>query len=127
MDSLARGQRRSLPTRRGGYTQSVHIGGQHVYLRTGEYEDGGLGEVYLDVNKTGSSLRAMINALAISISLGLQHGTPLESYVKIFKDFAFVPNGPVQGDPRFQEAKSILDYLVRELESTYLGEKNAQA
>lgn len=120
-ETLVRGQRHSLPTRRQGYTQKVRVGGQSVYLRTGEYEDGTLGEIFLDCSRTGSSMRAMINALAISVSLGLQYGAPLEAYVEIFKDFTFLPNGSVQGDPRFAEAKSILDYLVRELEFTYLG------
>lgn len=126
MEQLARGQRRSLPTRRLGYTQKIRVSDQPIYIRTGEYEDGSLGEIFLDVNLTGSSMRAMINALAISMSLGLQYGAPLEAYVKVFKDFSFIPNGPVQGDERFEETASILDYLVRELEATYLRKKDGQ-
>ena len=124
---LERGKRRSLPTRRSGYTQKARCGGQPIYIHTGEYEDGTLGEVFLDCSRTGSSMRAMINALAISVSLGLQYGAPLESYVKVFKDFAFLPGGIVQGDSRFDEATSILDYVFRELEYTYLGKKDATA
>lgn len=126
-EELARGQRRSLPTRRAGYNQKIKIGGQTVHLRTGEYEDGSLGEVFLDCHKTGSSLRALLDSLAKVISVGLQYGVPLQAYVKLFKGYEFLPSGKVMGDPRFTEAASILDYLVRELESTYLGEKDARA
>lgn len=121
MTELARGQRRPLPTRRAGYNQKIRIGGTVFHLRTGEFEDGTLGEIFIDTHKAGSSMRAMINALAISVSLGLQHGTPLQAYIKAFKDFGFIPSGPTEGDPRFTDVASILDYVARELESTYLS------
>ena len=118
---MERGQREQLPTRRAGYNQKIRIGGMVFHLRTGEFQDGRLGEIFLDCSRAGSSMRAMINALAISVSLGLQHGTPLQVYIKAFKNFGFIPSGPAEGDPRFTEVASILDYVARELESTYLS------
>lgn len=119
--TLARGQRRKMPDRRLGYNQKIKLDGRTIHLRTSEYEDGTLGEIWLDMAKTGSFARAMLNAFAIAISKSLQHGVPLEMWVKTYKDFNFPPNGPLTGDVRFQEAKSILDYVFRELESTYLS------
>jgi ribonucleoside-diphosphate reductase alpha chain len=113
-------KRKELPERRAGYTQKIRVGGQKIYLHTGEYEDGSLGEIFLDVHKTGTALRSMFNAFALLFSLALQHGCPLEELVNAFKNFKFEPCGPVQGDPRIKEASSLLDYVVRELELTYL-------
>ncbi len=113
-------EREELPDRRAGYTQHVHIGGHGVFLRTGEYPDGRIGEIFIDVAKTGAALRALLNAFAISVSLGLQHGTPLEEYVHAFKNFRFDPSGSVEGDARVPEASSLLDYIFRELEQSYV-------
>ena len=113
-------QRKQLPTRRGGYNQKLKVGGQTVYLRTGEYEDGTLGEIFLDVSRTGTVARALFGALAIVVSRALQYGVPLQEFVKSFKDFNFQPNGEVEGDPRILSATSILDCVFRELELTYL-------
>ncbi len=121
---MERGERELLPTRRAGYNQKVRLGGQVFHIRTGEYPDGRLGEVFLDCSKAGSSIRAMINAVAISLSLGLQYGVPLDKFVEIFKEFKFTPCGSISGDPRIPEADSILDYLVRELEMTYLSDES---
>jgi ribonucleoside-diphosphate reductase alpha chain len=116
----SRGERKKLPSRRGGYNQKVRIGGTVFYVRTGEYEDGTLGEIFLDCAKAGSSLRAMMNAMAMLFSMSLQYGVPLQALVKLLKNFSFLPSGHVDGDPRLENALSILDYIVRELELTYL-------
>lgn len=121
-NSLKRGERKKLPSRRAGYNQKVRIGGTTFYVRTGEYEDGSLGELFINCAKAGSSMRAMIEAVAISMSIGLQCGTPLEAYVRVFKNFGFLPSGDLQGDERFTGVQSILDYVARELELTYLSE-----
>ncbi|WP_349365248.1 MAG: vitamin B12-dependent ribonucleotide reductase [Roseitalea porphyridii] len=110
-----------LPTRRKGYTQKAKIGGHTVFLRTGEYDDGRLGEIFLDMNKEGSTLRALINNFAISVSLGLQWGVPLEEYVDAFVFTKFEPAGMVQGNDAIKNATSILDYVFRELAISYLG------
>lgn len=112
--------RRHLPTRRGGYNQRFTVGAQTVYLRTGEYEDGRLGEIWIDVSRTGTTLRAMFNALAMAVSRALQYGVPLQEFIDAFKDFRFEPCGEVTGDSRINEASSILDYIFRELELTYV-------
>ncbi len=113
--------RRRLPFRRAGYTQKAVIGGHNVYLRTGEYEDGTLGEIFLDMHKEGAAFRSMMNCFAIAVSLGLQHGVPLEKYVEAFLFTRFEPNGIVQGNPYIKMSTSIIDYIFRELAVTYLG------
>src|SRR5205085_2533705 len=114
-------RRRQLPNRRAGYTQKARIGNHKVYLRTGEYEDGTLGEIFLDMHKEGAAFRSMTNCFAIAISLGLQHGVPLEEFVDAFLFTRFEPNGPVQGNPYIKMTTSIIDYIFRELAITYLG------
>jgi ribonucleoside-diphosphate reductase alpha chain len=114
-------QRRRLPDRRAGYTQKARIGGHKIYLRTGEYEDGTLGEIFLDMHKEGAAFRSMTNCFAIAVSLGLQHGVPLEEYVDAFQFVRFEPNGMVQGNPHIKMTTSIIDYIFRELAITYLG------
>jgi ribonucleoside-diphosphate reductase alpha chain len=114
-------QRRRLPDRRAGYTQKARIGNHKIYLRTGEYEDGTLGEIFLDMHKEGAAFRSMTNCFAIAISLGLQHGVPLEEFVDAFLFTRFEPNGVVQGNPHIKMTTSIIDYIFRELAITYLG------
>ncbi|TYC65536.1 vitamin B12-dependent ribonucleotide reductase [Stappia sp. BW2] len=114
-------EQEKLPTRRKGYTQKAKIGGHTIFLRTGEYDDGRLGEIFLDMNKEGSALRAFINNFAISVSLGLQYGVPLEEYVDAFTFTKFEPAGMVQGNDAIKNATSILDYVFRELAVSYLG------
>ncbi|NUM42642.1 MAG: hypothetical protein HUU45_13535, partial [Leptospiraceae bacterium] len=114
-------QRRKLPTRRAGYTQKAMVGGHKVYLRTGEYEDGQLGEIFIDMHKEGAAFRSLMNAFAISISLGLQHGVPLEEFVEAFTFFKFEPNGIVSGNQHIKMGTSVIDYIFRELAITYLG------
>jgi ribonucleoside-diphosphate reductase alpha chain len=114
-------EQEKLPTRRKGYTQKAKIGGHTLFLRTGEYDDGRLGEIFLDMNKEGSALRALINNFAISVSLGLQYGVPLEEYVDAFTFTKFEPAGMVQGNDAIKNATSILDYVFRELAISYLG------
>ncbi len=113
--------RRRLPDRRAGYTQKARIGNHKMYLRTGEYEDGTLGEIFLDMHKEGAAFRSMTNCFAIAVSLGLQHGVPLEEYVDAFLFTRFEPNGMVQGNPHIKMTTSIIDYIFRELAITYLG------
>ncbi len=110
-----------LPSRRKGYTQKAVVGGHKVYLRTGEYEDGRLGEIFIDMHKEGAAFRSLINNFAISISLGLQYGVPLEEYVDAFTFTRFEPSGAVQGNDAIKMATSILDYIFRELAVSYLG------
>jgi ribonucleoside-diphosphate reductase alpha chain len=114
-------QRRRLPDRRAGYTQKARIGNHKIYLRTGEYEDGTLGEIFLDMHKEGAAFRSMTNCFAIAVSLGLQHGVPLEEYADAFLFTRFEPNGIVQGNPHIKMSTSIIDYIFRELAITYLG------
>ncbi|WP_078710374.1 vitamin B12-dependent ribonucleotide reductase [Consotaella salsifontis] len=114
-------EREKLPNRRKGYTQKAKIGGHTIFLRTGEYDDGRLGEIFLDMNKEGSALRALINNFAISVSLGLQFGVPLDEYVEAFTFTKFEPAGMVQGNEAIKNATSILDYVFRELAVSYLG------
>ncbi|MBC2859634.1 vitamin B12-dependent ribonucleotide reductase [Stappia sp. 28M-7] len=113
-------QQEKLPTRRKGYTQKAKIGGHTIFLRTGEYDDGRLGEIFIDMNKEGSALRAFINNFAISVSLGLQYGVPLEEYVDAFIFTKFEPAGMVQGNDAIKNATSVLDYVFRELAVSYL-------
>ncbi len=114
-------QRRKLPARRKGYTQKAMVGGHKVYLRTGEYEDGKLGEIFIDMHKEGAAFRSLMNNFAISISIGLQYGVPLEEYVEAFTFTRFDPSGMVEGNETIKMATSILDYLFRELAISYLG------
>jgi ribonucleoside-diphosphate reductase alpha chain len=114
-------RRRRLPDRRAGYTQKARIGNHKVYLRTGEYEDGALGEIFIDMHKEGAAFRSMTNCFAIAVSLGLQHGVPLEEFVDAFVFTRFEPNGIVAGNPHIKMATSIIDYIFRELAVTYLG------
>jgi len=114
-------KRRPLPTRRGGYTQKAIVGGHKIYLRTGEYEDGTLGEIFLDMHKEGAAFRSLMNCFAIAISLGLQHGVPLEEFVDAFLFTRFEPNGPVKLNSHIKMSTSIIDYIFREMAITYLG------
>ncbi|MCC2609701.1 vitamin B12-dependent ribonucleotide reductase [Neorhizobium sp. Rsf11] len=120
IEKVVRSQEK-LPARRKGYTQKAKIGGHTIFLRTGEYDDGRLGEIFLDMNKEGSALRAFINNFAISVSLGLQYGVPLEEYVDAFTFTKFEPAGIVTGNDAIKNATSILDYVFRELAISYLG------
>ncbi len=113
-------KRRPLPGRRNGYTQKAIIGGHKLYLRTGEYEDGTVGEIFLDMHKEGAAFRSLMNCFAIAISLGLQHGVPLEEFVEAFVFTRFEPNGPVKLNDRIKMSTSIIDYIFRELAVTYL-------
>jgi ribonucleoside-diphosphate reductase alpha chain len=113
--------RERMPDRRKGYTQKATVGGHRVYLRTGEYNDGRLGEIFIDMHKEGAAFRAMMNNFAIAISLGLQYGVPLEEYVEAFTFTRFEPAGFVQNNERIKSATSILDYVFRELAVSYLG------
>jgi ribonucleoside-diphosphate reductase alpha chain len=114
-------ERERLPDRRKGYTQKAVVGGHKVYLRTGEYEDGRLGEIFVDMHKEGAALRSLLNNFAIAVSLGLQYGVPLEEYVDAFTFTRFEPSGPVQGNDSIKYATSILDYVFRELAVSYLS------
>ena len=114
-------KRRPMPQRRSGYTQKATIAGHKVYLRTGEYEGGQLGEIFIDMHKEGAAFRSLMNNFAIAISLGLQHGVPLEEFVEAFTFTRFEPNGPVVGHDHIKMATSILDYIFRELAVSYLG------
>jgi len=113
-------RRKRLPFRRSGYTQKVKIGGQSVYLRTGEYENGQLGEIFIDMHREGAAFRSLMNCFAISISLGLQHGVPLEEFVDAFVFTKFEPSGMVSGSPHVKMTTSVIDYIFRELAVTYL-------
>ncbi|OYX12711.1 MAG: ribonucleoside-diphosphate reductase, adenosylcobalamin-dependent [Rhizobiales bacterium 32-66-8] len=114
-------EREKMPDRRKGYTQKAVVGGHKLYLRTGEYDDGSLGEIFIDMHKEGAALRSLLNNFAIAISLGLQYGVPLEEYVDAFTFTRFEPAGPVQGNDTIKYATSILDYVFRELAVSYLG------
>jgi hypothetical protein len=114
----------SLPNRRTGYTQKATIGGHKLYIRTGEYEDGTLGEIFLDMHKEGAAFRSLMNCFAIAISLGLQYGVPLEEFVESFTLMRFEPNGPVSGHAQIKMASSILDYIMRDLAINYLDRQD---
>ena len=116
--------RRELPNRRCGFTQKSRIGGHKVYLRTGEYEDGSLGEIFIDMHKEGAAFRCLMNNFAIAVSLGLQHGTPLEEYTDAFTFTKFEPSGVVQGSECIKMSSSILDYIFRELAVCYSGRED---
>jgi ribonucleoside-diphosphate reductase alpha chain len=117
---IERSNRVKLPERRKGYTQKAIVGGHKVYLRTGEYEDGSLGEIFIDMHKEGAAFRAMMNNFAIAVSVGLQYGVPLEEFVEAFTFTRFEPAGMVQGNDSIKNATSILDYIFRELAVSYL-------
>ncbi|WP_417683963.1 vitamin B12-dependent ribonucleotide reductase [Roseibium sp.] len=114
-------EREKMPDRRKGYTQKARVGGHKVYLTTGEYQDGRLGEIFIDMHKEGAAFRSLMNNFAIAISLGLQYGVPLEEYVDAFTFTRFEPAGMVQGNSAIKNATSILDYIFRELAVSYLG------
>jgi ribonucleoside-diphosphate reductase alpha chain len=114
-------EREKMPDRRKGYTQKAVVGGHKVYLRTGEYDDGRIGEIFIDMHKEGAALRSFINNFAIAVSLGLQYGVPLEEYVDAFTFTRFEPAGPVQGNDSIKYATSILDYVFRELAVSYMS------
>ena len=112
-----------MPDRRKGYIQKAQIGDHKVYLHTGEYDDGKIGEIFIDTNKEGELVKAMMNNFAIAISLGLQYGVPLDEYVDAFIDTKFEPSGNVIGNDRILSASSILDYVL-ELAISYLGKES---
>lgn len=113
-------KRRDLPARRNGYTQKAKIGKHKIFIRTGEYEDGTLGEVFLDTHKDGATMRAVLNCLAIAVSLGLQHGVPLEEFVEAFTFTKFEPSGPVACHARLKFCTSLVDLVFRDLAISYL-------
>ena len=117
---IIKSHREKMPQRRKGYTQKANVGGHKVYLRTGEYEDGKLGEIFIDMHKEGAGFRAMMNNFAIAVSVGLQYGVPLEEFVDAFTFTKFEPAGMVQGNDSIKNATSILDYIFRELAVSYL-------
>ena len=117
---IVRSHREKMPQRRKGYTQKAVVGGHKVYLRTGEYSDGSLGEIFIDMHKEGAGFRAMMNNFAIAVSVGLQYGVPLEEFVDAFTFTKFEPAGMVQGNDSIKNATSILDYVFRELAVSYL-------
>ena len=121
VEVAAKREREKLPQRRKGYTQKALVGGHKVYLRTGEYDDGRLGEIFIDMHKEGAAFRSLMNNFAIAISLGLQYGVPLEEYVDAFTFTRFEPAGLVQGNDLIKNATSILDYVFRELAVSYVG------
>jgi ribonucleoside-diphosphate reductase alpha chain len=112
-----------MPDRRKGYIQKVSIGEHKIYLHTGEYNDGKIGEIFIDTNKEGELVKALMNNFAIAISLGLQYGVPLDEFVDAFVDTKFEPSGKVEGNDRILSATSILDYVFRELAISYLGKE----
>jgi len=120
-NQLVRTYRRRMPNRRGGYTQSATIGGTKLYLRTGEYEDGSLGEIFLDIHREGAALRAILNCFAIAVSMGLQHGVPLEEFCDAFLFTRFEPGGMVMGSDTIKLSTSLIDFVFRELAISYLG------
>jgi len=117
-------KRRRLPQRRGGYTQKAIIGGHKVYLRTGEYTDGTLGEIFLDMHKEGAAFRSLMNCFAIAVSLGLQYGVPLDEFTDAYTFTRFEPAGIVEGNDRIKMATSMIDYIFRELAVSYLDRKD---
>jgi ribonucleoside-diphosphate reductase alpha chain len=116
----SRGVRKPLPNRRAGYTQKAKITGHSIFIRTGEYDDGSLGEIFLDMHKEGAAFRSLLNSFAIAVSLGLQYGVPLEEYVDAFTFSRFEPNGMVQGHDYVKMATSVIDYIFRDLAISYL-------
>jgi hypothetical protein len=117
-------RRQELPARRAGYTQKAAVGGHRLFLRTGEYDDGSLGEVFVALHKEGAAFRGLMDNFALAVSLGLQHGVPLEAYVEAFTFTRFGPAGAVEGDPAVAQATSLLDYAFRHLAANYLGRRD---
>ena len=117
-------ERHQLPMRRKGFTQKAKIGNETIYIRTGEYDDGQLGEIFIDIHKEGAAFRSLLSCFAIAVSLGLQHGVPLEEFVDAFVFTKFEPSGIVRGHSRVKMTTSIVDYIFRELGISYLGRKN---
>ena len=113
-----------MPDRRKGYIQKVSIGKHKIYLHTGEYDDGKVGEIFIDMNKEGELVKALMNNFAIAISLGLQYGVPLDEFVDAFIETKFEPSGEIKGNDRILNASSILDYIFRELAISYLGRED---
>jgi len=113
------GKRFSMPDRRKGYIQKATIGDHKVYLHTGEYEDGKIGEIFIDTSKEGELVKALMNNFAIAVSLGLQYGVPLDEFISAFIGTKFEPSGKVYGNDRILSATSILDYIFRELAISY--------
>ena len=124
IENKAFSERRKMPDRRKGYIQKAMIGDHKVYLHIGEYDDGRVGEIFIDTNKEGELVKSLMNNFAIAISLGLQYGVPLEEYVDAFINTKFEPSGKVKGNDRILSASSILDYLFRELAISYLGRED---
>ena len=116
--------RSGMPDRRKGYIQKVSIGDHKIYLHTGEYDDGKIGEIFIDMNKEGELVKALMNNFAIAISLGLQYGVPLDEFVDAFIETKFEPSGEIKGNDRILNASSILDYIFRELAISYLGRED---
>ncbi|MDP6709732.1 MAG: ribonucleotide reductase [Pelagibacteraceae bacterium] len=116
--------RSKMPDRRKGYIQKVSIGNHKIYLHTGEYDDGKVGEIFIDMNKEGELVKALMNNFAIAISLGLQYGVPLDEFVDAFIETKFEPSGEIKGNDRILNASSILDYIFRELAISYLGKED---
>jgi ribonucleoside-diphosphate reductase alpha chain len=118
---VVRSERRKLPHRRRGYTQKAIVGGHKVYLRTGEYSDGAIGEIFIDMHKEGAAFRSLMNNFAIAVSIGLQYGVPLEEFVDAYTFTRFEPSGLVEGNDAIKMATSVIDYIFRELAVSYLG------
>ena len=116
--------RSKMPDRRKGYIQKITIGNHKIYLHTGEYDDGKVGEIFIDMNKEGELVKALMNNFAIAISLGLQYGVPLDEFVDAFIETKFEPSGEIKGNDRILNASSILDYIFRELAISYLGRED---
>jgi ribonucleoside-diphosphate reductase alpha chain len=116
--------RSKMPDRRKGYIQKITIGDHKIYLHTGEYDDGRVGEIFIDMNKEGELVKALMNNFAIAISLGLQYGVPLDEFVDAFIETKFEPSGEISGNDRILNASSILDYIFRELAISYLGRED---
>ena len=116
--------RSKMPDRRKGYIQKVTIGDHKIYLHTGEYDDGKVGEIFIDMNKEGELVKALMNNFAIAISLGLQYGVPLDEFVDAFIETKFEPSGEIKGNDRILNATAILDYIFRELAISYLGRED---
>jgi ribonucleoside-diphosphate reductase alpha chain len=123
LPAAPRGVRKALPNRRKGYTQKAKLAGHSIFVRTGEYDDGSIGEIFLDMHKEGAAFRSLLNSFAIAVSLGLQYGVPLEEYVDAFTFTRFEPNGMVQGHDYIKMSTSVLDFIFRDLAISYLGRR----
>ncbi|MFM7673289.1 MAG: ribonucleotide reductase [Candidatus Fonsibacter sp.] len=124
IENKAFSERRKMPDRRKGYIQKASIGDHKIYLHIGEYDDGRVGEIFIDMSKEGELVRSLMNNFAIAISLGLQYGVPLEEYVDAFINTKFEPSGKIRGNDRIMSASSLLDYVFRELAISYLGRED---